>query len=148
MSAVASAMPSINPTVSIDAPSTLTRNSGSRLWINSDDVSMSMDTKPSVHTPAGIARQPEAWRRVGGGLLGKIERRGEIAHLRAHAGQRLELESTRDELGDRCRIVGRVIDVAAVRIGRNDDRGDARSGSPAIARRRRHMIPPAAVFVV
>jgi len=84
-----------------------------------------MDTKPSVHTPAGIARQRGAWRRVGGGLLGKIERRGEIAHLRANAGQRLELESTRDELGDRCRIVGRVIDVAAARVGRNDDRRDA-----------------------
>src|SRR6516164_5708821 len=105
MSAVASAMPSITPTVNIDVPTTLTRNSGSRLWINSDDVSISMDTKPSVHTLAGIARQPERWRWLGGALLGKIERCSEIAHLRANAGQRLELESTCDELGDRCRIV-------------------------------------------
>src|SRR5262249_46965010 len=128
MSAVASAMPSITPMVNIEVPSTLTRNSGSRLWINSDDVSISMDTKPSVHTPAGIARQPERPRRAGGELLGKIERRGEIAHLRANAGQRLEPEATSDELGDRRRIVGSVIDETAARVGRNDDRWDACSG--------------------
>jgi hypothetical protein len=42
-------------------------------------VSINIDTKPSVHTPAGIARQPETWRRAGGRLLGKIERHGQVA---------------------------------------------------------------------
>ncbi len=52
--AVASAMPSMMPTAKVDAPSTVTMNSGSRLWINSDEMSISIETSPSVHTLAGI----------------------------------------------------------------------------------------------
>jgi len=54
ISAVASARPSISPTMNALAPSTPTRNRGKRLWIISDEISISMLTKPSTHTPVGI----------------------------------------------------------------------------------------------
>ena len=47
-------MPSITPTDSALAPSTLTRNTGSKLWIISDDASISMLTNPSATTPDGM----------------------------------------------------------------------------------------------
>ena len=53
IAAVDSAMPSITPTASALAPSTLTRNTGSRLWIASDETSMNRLTKPSANTPRG-----------------------------------------------------------------------------------------------
>ena len=53
ISAVASATPSINPTTSALAPSVVTRNTGSRLWIISDEMSISRLTKPSVQIAAG-----------------------------------------------------------------------------------------------
>src|SRR5512135_3503085 len=48
-------MPSITPTVNALAPSTETMNSGNRLWIISDETSISRLTKPSTHTPRGIS---------------------------------------------------------------------------------------------
>ena len=57
MSAVASAAPSINPTEKALAPSAVTMNSGSTLWIISEEMSISMLTKPSTHTPDGICRK-------------------------------------------------------------------------------------------
>src|SRR5437867_11324905 len=118
------------PTASALTPSVVTRKSGSRLWMSSEDVSISSDTMPSVHTPAGMFRQAA---RLGpfavpsAGLLAKVERGGQIARARPHAGQRLESETQRDELDDRGRIVLRVIDVAASGVRRNDDGGNARS---------------------
>lgn len=47
-------MPSINPTIEALAPSPLTRNIGSRLWMISEEISMNMLTKPSIQMPAGI----------------------------------------------------------------------------------------------
>src|SRR3954471_10410744 len=59
MEAVASAMPSIAPTVATLAPSVAVRKSGSRAWIVSDDRSMNRLTTPSAHTVRGIfARSP------------------------------------------------------------------------------------------
>ena len=51
--AVASAMPSIRPTATTDAPSVPTRNTGNRAWTISEEVSMSSDTKPSATTVRG-----------------------------------------------------------------------------------------------
>ncbi len=55
--AVASAMPSITPTVRVDAPSTPTRYSGSSAWIISEETSISSETSPSAQMLAGISRQ-------------------------------------------------------------------------------------------
>ena len=54
MSAVASAMPSTMPTTNAEAPRLVTMNTGSRLWMSSDETSMSRLTKPSTHTPRGM----------------------------------------------------------------------------------------------
>jgi hypothetical protein len=54
MDAVASAIPSITPTVTIEVPRTVTRYKGSSACIISDEMSMSIDTIPSAHTPFGI----------------------------------------------------------------------------------------------
>src|SRR3546814_2647562 len=51
-------MPSMTPTVSADVPSTATRYTGRSACIISDEKSMNIETKPSAHTPAGMARQP------------------------------------------------------------------------------------------
>ena len=56
--AVASPTPSISPTISVLAPSTLVRKTGSRPWIISEEMSMNRLTKPSAHTPPGMARSP------------------------------------------------------------------------------------------
>jgi len=40
--------------VSALAPSVVTRNTGRRLYTNSDDISMKRLVKPSAHTPRGI----------------------------------------------------------------------------------------------
>src|ERR1019366_2538020 len=52
--AVASATPSIAPTVVALAPSTVTMKTGNKLCTISDEISISMLTKPSNHTVAGI----------------------------------------------------------------------------------------------
>src|SRR5262249_32173186 len=52
--AVASARPSITPTVSVLAPSVLTKNTGSRLCTISDERSMLRLTKPSTQTVRGM----------------------------------------------------------------------------------------------
>ena len=54
INAVASANPSTTPTLSALAPSTVTMNNGSKLWIISDEMSISMLTNPSIQMPAGI----------------------------------------------------------------------------------------------
>src|SRR5438552_12029097 len=139
------------PTASALTPSVVTRKSGSRLWMSSEEVSINSDTTPSVHTPAGMFRHAAGAARFVGccaGLLTKVEGSGQIACARPHAGQRLESEAARDELDYRGRVVRRVIDVAAFCERRNDDRWDARAGTPAVAGRRRHMVPKASVFVV
>src|SRR5262245_54296780 len=76
------------------------------------------------------------------------ERGGQVAHPSAHAGQRLEIEPTGDELQDRGRVVAGVVDEAAPGEGRDDDGGDAGGRSPAVAGGRRHVVPEAAVLVV
>ena len=52
--AVASAIPSIQPTSKNDAPSTVTRKTGSSAWIISEERSISSETKPRTHMLAGI----------------------------------------------------------------------------------------------
>jgi len=52
-SAVASAAPSINPTVSALAASAVVRNTGNSAWIISDEMSISRLTKPSVQIAGG-----------------------------------------------------------------------------------------------
>src|SRR3954451_9725027 len=54
MSAVDSAAPSIKPTVSALTPITVVKNTGSRLWIISEEISISMLTKPSAQMLRGI----------------------------------------------------------------------------------------------
>ena len=44
------------PTLNALAPSAVTMNSGSRLWIISDEMSISRLVKPSIQMPAGRAR--------------------------------------------------------------------------------------------
>ena len=51
--AVASPMPSMKPTISVLAPSTVVRNTGSRPWIISDEISMNRLTKPSAQMLPG-----------------------------------------------------------------------------------------------
>jgi hypothetical protein len=41
-----------------DAPSTVARNTGSRLWTSSEEVSMNSEVKPSAHTPPGRRERP------------------------------------------------------------------------------------------
>lgn len=64
ISAVDSASPSIKPTINALVPKVLTMNIGSRLWIISEEISISMLTKPSTHTPIGICCE--------GGLVGIV----------------------------------------------------------------------------
>ncbi len=52
--AVASAMPSITPTVNALAPRVVTRNIGNRLCTSSEDRSMNKLTKPKAQTVEGI----------------------------------------------------------------------------------------------
>ena len=52
----------------------------------------------------------------------ELERGGQVAGARAHARQRLQPKTQRDEIDDRRRIVGRVVDVAALGKRRDDDR--------------------------
>ncbi|OIQ64422.1 hypothetical protein GALL_540260 [mine drainage metagenome] len=66
IAAVASAIPSMTPTSSVLAPIPTTRYTGKSEWIISDDRSISSDTKPSAHTPAGKARVLLGGRLVGG----------------------------------------------------------------------------------
>src|SRR3954468_16033653 len=54
MSAVDSAAPSIKPTVSALTSITVVKNTGSRLWIISEEISISMLTKPSAQMLRGI----------------------------------------------------------------------------------------------
>ena len=54
MLAVASAMPSMKPTVSVEAPRTVTRYTGRSAWIISEEMSMNMLTMPSAQTPRGM----------------------------------------------------------------------------------------------
>jgi hypothetical protein len=46
-------MPSMSPTIPVLAPSTLTRDTGSRPWTISEEMSMNMLTKPSAQMPPG-----------------------------------------------------------------------------------------------
>src|SRR5438067_2701098 len=152
MSARASATPSTMPMTNVLAPRPTAMYSGSSEWTSSDDRSMQRLTMPSAHTPRGIAARP---RRAALAAIGvvivsrlKLERVRQIACIRAYAGQWLEREAARDELDDRRRIVGRVIDVAALRERRDDDRRNARSRSPTISLGRRNVVPESAVLVV
>ena len=56
MAAVASATPSMMPTVTMEAPRVVTMNTGSRLWISSEEMSMNSEPNPSAQMPAGKAR--------------------------------------------------------------------------------------------
>ena len=62
IAAVDSAMPSIKPTASAEAPSTPTRYTGSSAWIISEEMSISIETRPSAQMPAGIRRSTEGTR--------------------------------------------------------------------------------------
>src|SRR5687768_259283 len=55
MSAVASATPSTMPTANAEAPSPVTMNTGSRLWIISDETSMKRLPKPRIQTVRGTS---------------------------------------------------------------------------------------------
>src|SRR6266481_5966973 len=81
-------------------------------------------------------------------LRAERERGRQVSHAGAYTRQRLEAEPARDQLQDRRRIVERMVDIAALAEGRDDDRGNARAGSPAIGGRWRDVIPPPAVLVV
>src|SRR5512147_2032945 len=107
-------------------------------------------TTPSTTTPRGILARVVMGMAAAPPL--QVERGGEVAGPRARAGERLEAEALRDELDDRRRIVARVVDVAALRERRDDDRRDASARTPAVAqaraRGRRGVVPVAAVLVV
>src|SRR6188768_2734752 len=71
MEAVASATPSIRPRVSALTPRLPTRNTGSRPWIISEEVSMNSDANPSTQTLRGK-------RDSGAGLLASGVKEGGI----------------------------------------------------------------------
>ncbi|WP_265575543.1 hypothetical protein [Serratia marcescens] len=54
INAVASASPSISPMTITLTPSVVAINSGSRLWIISEETSISRLTPPKIHTPRGM----------------------------------------------------------------------------------------------
>src|SRR6266853_2765581 len=83
---------------------------------------------PDRGTTPGRGRRSTSDRRaaVSGSARPQIERVAEVAHVGTHSRARLELESPGDELDDGCRVVGRLVHVAAPGEGRNDDRGNAR----------------------
>src|SRR5439155_795281 len=62
--------------------------------------------------------------------------------------ERLEVEPVLDEAEDRGRVIGGVVD--EVTLGeRGDDHGrNASPGSPAVTRRRAHVVPAPAVLIV
>jgi hypothetical protein len=66
-------------------------------------------------------------------LIRRIQRRGQIADLFAHALERRQLEAAGDQFEDRGRVVGGLVDKAAPGEGRGDDRGDPRSRTKAVA---------------
>jgi hypothetical protein len=72
MALVASAIPSISPTDRALAPSTVTRNTGKRLWMISEEVSISSDTTPSATTVRGTARIPAATGELGSRSAGRV----------------------------------------------------------------------------
>src|SRR5882672_10387624 len=81
-------------------------------------------------------------------LLRKIQRVGQVSHAGPRSGKGFEMETTSQQFDDRRRIVLRAVDVALLRIRRDDERGNARPRSPAIAPGRRDVIPESAVLVV
>src|SRR3954466_5113873 len=86
--AVASAMPSITPTIVTLTPSVTVRNKGRSAWIVSDDRSMNRLTKPSAQTVRGIAgrlvatRQPPL-RAAKVAATRALQREGELMKTRA-----------------------------------------------------------------
>jgi hypothetical protein len=76
------------PTVTMDAPRTLTRKTGSRLWISSEDVSMSREPNPSAQMPAGKARHAGAAEREGDELLDDGFMRETAVHPGNHIARR------------------------------------------------------------
>src|SRR5690606_6110140 len=79
--ALASATPSIKPTSATLAPSVLTRKTGNRLWIISEEISMNIDTKPMAQTPRGTAFRP---RGAGVSSLGDLSSRPRGSDDAAH----------------------------------------------------------------
>jgi hypothetical protein len=55
--AVASAMPSRIPIVTMLAPRTEARKTGNRLWTSSEDMSMNIAARPSAQMLGGNARK-------------------------------------------------------------------------------------------
>ena len=62
--------------------------------------------------------------------------------------QRFERKAACDEFDDRGGVILRVIDVATLGIGRNNERRNAGARPPAVAFGGWHMIPEATVFIV
>src|SRR3990172_3975278 len=79
MSPVDSANPSITPTAKAPTPRVVTMNRGKRLWIISEETSMSRLTPPSTHTPDGM--------RLGVALSLKSTRRQALTYLRLEAAK-------------------------------------------------------------
>src|SRR6185369_15036640 len=91
ISAVDSARPSITPTATMLAPRPLTRKTGSRLWIISEETSISRLTKPSAQMLAGSREAARSIAASGEGDGGSRAARGDAAdlvHLLARLAQR------------------------------------------------------------
>src|SRR5262245_12454889 len=75
-------------------------------------------------------------------LLRQVERSGQVTHLGAYSGKWLEPVPASDQLQDRGRVVGRLIDEAAFGEWRHDERRNTRGRPPTVApsfpRRRRN----------
>jgi hypothetical protein len=56
IAAVASATPSMTPMVTMEAPKVVAMNTGSRLCISSEEVSMNNEPRPMAQMPVGMAR--------------------------------------------------------------------------------------------
>ncbi len=64
----------VTPIVIMEAPRTVTMNTGSRLWISSEDMSMNSEPKPKARMPVGKARHfagvaLQAWEPPEGGVF-------------------------------------------------------------------------------
>ena len=124
--------------------------------LDSEGEPMNIATRkgPHVVTPNELeAEGPEAPRRHGGppdsvSVVGGLEGVAEVSGRRIACGERRQTVTALDCGQDRGRVVGLVVHEVTSSVGRDHERRDARSRTPAVHDRRRHVIPEAAVLVI
>src|SRR5690349_345886 len=77
----------------------------------------------------------------------EVERGRQVLRVLVALTQRIEPETGLDQLQNGGRIIDRVVDETLLGEGRDDDRGNAQTGPPAVDDRRRHVVPEAPILV-